>query len=285
MIVLGSNLFKIAEGVAITTNELSHSQIWETLSTLIREKEGMAEKLYVWIKEVYNGYLIYSVERDEKVVLFKQAYSVDAATDAVSLGEDRVEVKQTVTYTVSDSKQGGGIIPPQVGGSSMERKDQIDLLVSNGKVVEAAREGLMALSETEFFAKVIEVSSAPKATEPPVTIPESKINSVDQLATVVTGEALIVINEGLNLRKECRETVITTITANAKNKFTPEELVGKSTAELKKLEALMGSPAAETPTVLAVPSFLGNAGSSGNGDSEVKPLVAPRLFEESEESK
>jgi len=166
---LVSNLVNgIARCMGMKNNEVSHDMLREKLRTAIGKNVTSGKYNYLWIRDVFDKYVVYAVEStllsggnvevgvtEEKV--FKVGYSVDAA-DAVVLSGDPVEVKVKMDYVpVTNAQQGGekesedvtGGKPTankQEGGRARMNRDMlVNALIASGVKAEADREALLLL--------------------------------------------------------------------------------------------------------------------------------------------
>ena len=287
MKVTGAMLSRIANGeTPIATNELSFSQVHQALLSLLRDeanenKPPNAPYEYSYVDEVYEGYFVYSVEKDGKMKFFKRGYSVDKATDEVALADKSVEVKRQVSYVpVTGSNDSGSPMATNNRGeeSMKERGAKIDTLIEAGIYNEEQREGLTALEDSVFDPIFALHEEATKDTTPAPEEPKDP-ETLEAAVEATPEEFRGVINEGLELRKEQRTAMIADLTANDACEFTAEELEGKSTTELTKLSKLCKkeeAPAPENNTQKGDYSLQAPAGSpTDNGKEEA--LSSPTL--------
>lgn len=85
---------------ALLEAELSHDDIRNQLAAALRAEKQAAGlgSSYLYPREVYDDYLVYSVESPAGDKLFKRSYTIDD-TGKVTLGDDSAEVKAETVYT------------------------------------------------------------------------------------------------------------------------------------------------------------------------------------------
>ncbi len=139
-------------GNAMALNELSHSNTWDALWTLIRERNGDD----AWIEDVYDSFFIFS----DKGTLFKQNYS--ETDNQVTLGDMIEEVIRVTEYRTLN----GTFVGNKKKEIKMKRKDAVDALIANSQWTEDERDFLMEMKDSEFEKLVKNEEATPDA---PVT--------------------------------------------------------------------------------------------------------------------
>ena len=243
----------------LTTNEMSFSNIRETLSDALRArftpKSGSdLSGPYLWVEDVYSNFVIYEFD----LKLYRIGYT---ATDTgVTLSEDapvevvRVTEYRTVTGAFVDNTN------PSQPQQNMNKKELISKIVANSKVwkesdlVNMSEDQLKALLPAETAtpaaaaapvatpaaaaAPVATPAAAPAAAAPTAnTTPTTKVVTLDEYLNAAPVPVQEVLRNAIALTNANREAAIVTITANSD--FTKEELAGKSLAELEKLAKLV----------------------------------------------
>lgn len=254
---------KALRDVRLTENELSHSNIRDALSMALRKKFNIDNMKgpFLFIEAVYNDFVIY--ELDQK--LYRIGYT--ASDTGVTLSTDtpvqviRVTEFRTMTGTFVGNQE-------QKTNNAMDKKQIVDALIknSNGLLVEADRERLMAFSESQLgkisFAKEEPKAptgneapktepvpaAAPKTEQPPtanVAKPEAKeepkpVTMAEYIAQAPR-EIQDVLNNSLAIHNDEKGRLIVAITANKQNAFTKEELEKRGLPELRNLAKLAGA--------------------------------------------
>lgn len=250
----------------VTANALSFDEIRARLCVLLDAKfprpvstPGEAAKpySYPYLCDVYEGYFVYSHEQ----TLFKQAYTSDAKTEAVTLSGEPVKVVRVVEYRTTDSEAPVGNSKQtqntKVHPTMKPKAEVIAALIANHGWSESDRTELEALSEAtvnKLLDKAVTKAPAPAANAAPAT--------VESFLQAAPAEVAAVINNALAVAKAEKDGLITEITGNAKNTFTKEQLEAMPVANLKAIAAFAKSEA-KAPAPAA--NYAGQGGAEGKG--------------------
>lgn len=289
----------------LTTNEMSFSNIRETLSDALRArftpKSGSdLSGPYLWVEDVYSNFVIY--EFDSK--LYRIGYT---ATDTgVTLSEDApVEVVRVTEYRTASGTFVGNREPSQPQ-NTMNKTDLINKILTNSKVwKEADRAVLMNMSDEQLQAISASLpaaaatagpvgavgtpgpvglagsAAAPATNANPATaaapataqapVVDNKVVSLVDYINAAPPEMREVLRNGVAANANMREQAIVAITANSE--FTREELVSKPLGELQKLANVLAPK--NSP---AVHNYAGQAPvPSGTSAEKQTPLSRPKL--------
>jgi len=277
-------------------NEMSHNELWRKLNDKV-ETAAMNS----WVVDVYDDYFVYEV----KDKMYYQEYEIDDK-DEVKLIGIRQEVEKIIQYKTTDGNLIGNVSNHVHNKEiDMNKKEKVDALIANDKSpwTEEDREALMAMDEGKLEC-IVNGSE-----EKPEPDPEPKVNKgkgkkrklkkivkddedEDEDETPATNKEMTdeeyianapkgvqdMYNFAIATLNKQKAELITKITANGRNPYTPEELAVKNVGELENLAILAEVPAQETPpSVPASPNFGGQAPlppATNEGDEE-KPLIAP----------
>jgi len=234
---------------------------------------------------VYTDFVVFS----DKGKLFKLNYT---STDTkVELSEDdpvevvRVTEFRTVdgafvgnTATITNNSQQTSIEKI----STMNKKQIVDGMITNGGWDESDREFLMACNETQLDKmkkKMDEEEEDPKAKKKaPVA------NSVEEFIGSAPAEMQDVLRSGLAAHQSQKNGLVDTIVGNASNKFTKEQLNAMPLGQLEAIAALAKTapaPAAAAPaTNQAKPAnYAGQGGQAAptNNEAKQEALTAPTI--------
>lgn len=285
--------------MGLTDNEMSYSNISQSLSTVLREKYGIKEGSgsYVWVCDVYSNFVIYEYEGK----LYRLGYMSNDS--GVSLSDETpVEVRRVTEYrTVED----GAYVGNQNQQQNMNKKELVDAIITtaNSEWKEADRPALMALNEGQL--KLIQNSlpkaaaagsAAPPAAAPQQTAtspspsaapstaapasaapatnapPDNKVISVEEFIKQAPKGIQDVLTNSMAVLADEKKKLVDAILANANNPFAKEDLEARPLGELKNLARLSG-----TGTTQTTPNYSGQA-PTPTGNSQVEEaLEVPTL--------
>jgi Uncharacterized protein conserved in bacteria (DUF2213) len=236
-----------------------------------------SEEQWFWILTVFDdgdGSGVFVYESFDTGKLFEREFTI---TDegAVTIGAEKTEVRP-VTQFVAVSPEDGDVSTNNDGSiqeNSMKEKDQLvaDLIANEATAYsEDDRDWLSTLEESQL-AKMspVEVDGAgsgagdddegaagdegaggdgaiENAAQPPVT--------TDEYIDAAPEEVKEVLNEGLKMHRSRKDALVTSLLANARNRFTKEQLEGKGITELESIASLASDISFEgaVPTVSSV---------------------------------
>lgn len=232
---------------------------------------------------VYTDFVVFS----DKGKLFKLNYT---STDTkVELSEDDpVEVVRVTEFRTVDGAFVGNTATFTNNSqqtsiekiSTMNKKQIVDGMITNGGWDESDREFLMACNEAQLDKmgkkKMDEEEEDPKAQKKaPVA------NSVEEFIGSAPAEMQDVLRSGLAAHQSQKNGLVDTIVANASNKFTKEQLNAMPLGQLEAIAALAKTaPAAAAPaTNQAKPNYAGQGGQAAPTNNEAKQevLTAPTI--------
>lgn len=278
-------------------NELSFDNTRESLSTALRAKfkANNDNGPYLWVADVYSNFVIY--EFNSK--LFRIGYTADDTGVKLS-DEDPAEVKRVTEYrSVTGAFVGNGQAETQNEKHNMDKKKLVDNLIanSNGNLVEADRDRLMAFSEEQLskiaFVKPEPAAAAPApannnapapaapapAPAPASTAPAAPVqNKVVSLQEYVDGapkEIQEVLRNSLEVHNEEKVRLVDAILANKENSFTKDELNVRPLGELRKLARLSGAAVQQRGQHFGGQGFVPDV--VDNAAGEETPLEMPAI--------
>ncbi len=279
----GAGLLRVNSANHLTTNTKSFSDINSDLYELIREKgvAGLPAPCDAWVQDVFDKYFIFS--RDGQ--LYQQGYNVDASDTTTLVGEPE-EVVRVAEYRKVDVKAVGNAAPsPTKEVVTVTREQRINAIVGNAQsgFTEIDRPFLNGRTDDQLLKLMgapggagtggsagttnagtppvpptppaPTAPAAPTANAAPVApaapaAPAAPVTMAAWLASVPPELAGLVSN-GLAAHTATMNDLITTITANANNVFTRDQLVAMGTgpAGLGTLQAM--AALAKTPAPVA----------------------------------
>lgn len=300
----------LANHLALQFNELSHNEIWKALNATINSP---GNDMNTWVSDVFDDFFLY--EKGSKI--YYQKYSV-SADDVVKLEGIRMEAEKQIQYVLSDGTIVGNektkagkpkVLKNKFTGNKkendMDKEKIVDGLIANAKLpwTEEDRDTLMALNDGQLEWMVTNSeekappeenqpegtppAGAPETPETPAETPEGEKPTANEDVTVDqfidnAPEGLRgMLKAGLDSFREEKDALIKKITANKRNKFTPEYLQNRELDELKALVHLAWVPESKPEPASVYFGGLGEAQPVGNQAEEEEPLVAPVMnFEE-----
>jgi len=289
---------KALREAGLAVNEMSHDNIRSTLSSALRKKLNVADGgPFLWVADVYNDFVIY--EFDGK--LFRIGYS-DTDTEVTLSDEAPVPVARVTEYRTVAGAFVGNRDQNQEPQNMKKKKELVDGLISNsnGLLVEADRERLMAFSEEQLAQMSLTKNKepeAPKVTPAPVTPPAAapvtatpapapvgnvdkapvtpepkKVITLNDYITAAPAEIQDVLRNSLSVYDEEKNRLIEGILLNKNHGFTKEELTNRPIGELRNLARLaMGDV---KPRVMA-PNYAGQAPVDNVTANAEEPMAMP----------
>jgi len=294
---------KALREAGLAANEMSHGNIRESLSVALRKKLNIASEVgdgpYLWIADVYNDFVIY--EYDGK--LFRIGYT-DTDT-GVTLSDDAPVLVVRVTEYRTATGAFVGNRDQNQEPKNMNKKTLVDGLISNsnGLLVEADRERLMAFSEAQLAQMSLtknkqEPGAAPQTPPAPVTppapavaapapvdnkdkapatpaVPEvKKPVTVNEYIAGAPAEIQDVLRNSMSVYDEEKNRLIEGILQNKNHGFTKDDLGNRPIGELRNLARLAAGPEAK-PTVR--PNYAGQAPVDNTAGAGEEPLGVPTM--------
>jgi hypothetical protein len=266
---------KIARKCGLTIHELSHWDIQDSIYAIL--SQNYPDDVYTFIKEIYDKYFIYSVENNDGVTMYKQAYSV-GADDKVEFSGDPVEVvekKEFVPVMNSDSPKEGDddvgqeekdTVENQAKGEhTVNKTELIQALIENGQWTDEDKGFLEGLEEEQLqkmhapikalAEKETEEPDPEKETEEPEPTPneEEKPQSAEEFIANAPEEIREVLEEGQRSLQARKDAIVDVLTKNEACRFSKQQLQAKKLGELENLLALSGETVDHTAQAPAEP--------------------------------
>ncbi len=249
-LLANSRTEKKEEPITLTINELSfdniRSALRETLRAALTDPITKEINPYPYVMDVYPSFFIYELDG---AGLWRLGYTIDANNVVTITGKPEQVIQVTEYRTITGTYVGNAAKNPKPieRGENVAKKDLVDKLISNAQTAweEADRPTLMAMNE-DHLGKMIPKEAAPVAPTPapepekkkeePVTT--NKVQTEEEYIANAPGHLKESLSAGLAKHREERATLIKTITFNAKNKFTADQLNSKPHPELQMLADL-----------------------------------------------
>ncbi len=270
---------KFLAQLGLQDNELSHSNISNALSTLLRKKLNMADPKYdgpfAWICDTYSDFFIYEVGGK----LYRLSYS--AADTGVTLGDEKpVEVQRVTEYRTVEGAKFVGNQDQNIPEGTMNKKTLVDAIILAaaslaGSWSEPDRETLMAMNEDQLKLisnKVGKAATPPPAAPAPATPPNvvplpatntqtpepKKPATLQEYVAAAPPEVQQVLNHSMSVYNEEKQKLVEAILAVKNHSFTKEDLSNRPLGELRNLAALAQANQPQTRTA-ATPNYSGQA--------------------------
>lgn len=231
-------------GFAWTVNaDISHDSIRGKLQTIVNDFDN-AQWLN-WVRSVFDNYFIYEARGHNPATggysyhLYKRDYTMND-TGVVTLGETVTEVIEETVYTP---------VPEMAANKGKEKetmnKAKVDALIANERTrfVECDRKFLEGLSEEQLVK--LEPMDPPAAAPAPVANAQPAKPECKTVADVVANapdEFKPFLNSAVARETAAKTSLVNGLLANARNKFTKEQLEAKPTSELEQLAELANVP-------------------------------------------
>jgi len=275
---------KLAE---LISNEMSHSDIWQLLSSLLRETNDD-----LWIDEVFDSFLIYI----DGGVLYKQNYSVNDGV-ATFIGTRTKVIRSTVLTTEDGTVINNENIVNSERETKMDKPTLVAAIIANKSTqfTEADKEALMAMDESvlnkmlpdEAANEQAVANAAKEAADKALNLNQDQANVEDNDETPETAEEYIakapkgvkaMLQNGMKSYEADKASLIKIITANKKNSFTKDQLEAKELEELKSLAALATNTKEQVEQIKTL-DFRGQGDPESNveDNAENSPLPLPTL--------
>lgn len=277
----------------LVNNELSHeslrSKLCEALEKRFPPPSGdQAGYGWPYVESVFEDFLVYSMAGK----LFRIGYS--KSDTGVTISGSPKSVVRVTEYRTEGGSPVGNAAGRQLNQTETKdmKKELVDGLIANGGYSEESRTMLMGLEENvlkSMTAASAKLATNAKSTTAPAEAPKTAaaavvVNEVKKPAThadflaSAPAETQAIIRNAERVLNSEKEKHVATITANAANKFTKEQLMGMDVSMLEHLAALAG---AQKPAAPAAPDFSG-AGITAlplvaNATGEDKPLLMPTM--------
>ena len=269
---------KLAE---LISNEMSHSDIWQLLSSLLRETNDD-----LWIDEVFDSFLIYV----DGGVLYKQNYSVNDGV-ATFIGTRTKVIRSTVLKTEDGTVINNDSIVNQEREKEMDKTTLVAAIIANASTqfTEADKEALTAMDESTLKKMLpVEVDNEQAVANAAKEAHDKALNLNQEVETPdkpQTAQEYIdnapagvkaMLQNGMSSYAADKAKLIKLITANEKNTFSDEQLQAKELPELKNLASLAANTKKEAEEVRSL-DFSGQADVADNVENTDTPLPLPQL--------
>lgn len=300
-------LLKVVSKLGLSTNEFSHSDIREALSSALRTRFPTLPaniESTVWVLDVFDNFVIYEREG----ILYRLGYTSNdnevQLSDETPVMVERVSEYRTVQNTENESNI-----------MNKETQKLVDAIIGNAKWTQADKEKLGAMP-TEKLSALAEVKKdnpkfqftlnedqevtpepapapapepapapAPAADPAPAPAPapapegdapagNARPATAAEYISAAPKEIQEVLGNGLHIYNEEKAKIVQDIVANTNNTFTPEELNTRPLNELRKMAALMGTkfvPQSRTP------QYAGQAPTPTENSEREEPLELPTM--------
>lgn len=252
-----SQVLKELNRLGFSINEVGQNEVREKIAHLVYGFDGSGLDNY--LEEVYSDYFVYAQfnNRTEPRTrkLYKQSYSIDNAND-VKLNGEPIHVKKEVSYDAipsTNKKEEERIITQRVIQKNNKKsmctecvKKAADNLIANKATAwnEDDREYLESQTEEQLEkmtpppVKEPEVNTAKPTREDVLAVLSEKPMTNEEFLGLASPEVRSQIEEGLELRTNQKNTLVSQITANT-DQWTKEELEAKEISELQKLHKVV----------------------------------------------
>lgn len=263
------------------TNAMSFGAIKSAVSQELRAKIG--DDWNGYIEDMFPDYTVFSNDGN----LYRHDYHVNSDGQISLVGTPK-PVKRVLSYEPLTTPAAN--TAPLLKESEMNKKERVDHLIANAGWTETDREFLTTLSD-ERLALIGKPAAAPAA--PPVVPPPAQVANTTpaaptqaQVLTALSGlsnEQYIAnapagirdyLADGLAAAAQERAGLVTEITANKANIFTPEQLGVKPTPELRAIAVIARATAAPAVGYHRMPNY---AGAAGAPVTNVAPAFEPLL--------
>ena len=182
---------------------------------------------------------------------------------------------------MKESEMPKNLMMNERSGKKMNKTELIGALITNKRTTwnEEDRSVLERLDESVLEKalpvadETLNTTATPPATDTPVTPPEPV--TLEAYMAAAPPEFRGVLTNALMTHNQAKAALISAITANTKNVFTPEFLATKEIPELQGLAALAAVPVANDRPVPMFNGAFTPTGPVTNGASEESPLLSP----------
>lgn len=207
-----------------------------------------SQSTYFYTREVYEDSVIYEKEDTTGIKLYKRSYTRNA-DGTISLLDDVIEVREQREFVpVNNQSQGEN----QMADTKPCCPEKVSAIISNENTAftEADHEFLTNLSEDQLekiyttminafkSKKQMDEGEAKKMAEEEAKKKTPKANTAAEYVSSAPPEIAALLNAGLAQLEAKKSELISTITANARNKFSADQLKGMEVPQLEAIAAL-----------------------------------------------
>jgi len=274
----------------------SFDETRDNLRTLLRTLEVVDDSDYLYLDDVFPGFVIYTLEKmGDKPQTLMRNYVTDSNGD-FQLSGDPIPVRMRFIYERLDN---GTIVNNKKEVSKMEKETLVNSLIESEKFEEADREELLAMNESmlEKLSKVIvneesdenadensdenvEENSEENSDEnsdddaEENSDDEETTNNIDEFLDKAPKEIRETLKAGLSKLQSEKSDLIANILKVKNCTFTEESLKAKDLEELTAINSL----------IAPVKNYAGKGGNAdepktNNSKTDEEPLKVPSLFE------
>jgi hypothetical protein len=254
-----NEIFRELNRIGFSVNEVGYNEIREKIGNVVYGLDGNGLDHYV--EEIYADSFVYSQTnyRIEPRIrkMYKQSYSIGNSGEVELTGEP-THVKKEVSY--KPVPQANGVVKAErlIKKNSNMCTDCVkrlaDSLINNGATAwsEADRAYLEAQTEEQLekmtppaVASEQQVNTAKPTREDIIAVFSERPMTTEEFLTFASAEVRTQIQEGLTIRTNQKNDLISQIIANT-DQWTEEELNAKEFAELQKVYKLATKDLGET---------------------------------------
>ncbi len=214
-----------------------------------------AESEFFFILAVFpdTGEVVF--ERGFTGSLFRREFSI-GSDGTVSLGSDVTPVRPVTQFVPVEIDTGEPTDNSEstIQENAMNKEELVSALIANAasQFTDDDRDWLMTLEEPqlsrmapvvsedvfpEVQPKVVEGPVVEPMVEPVVEVVDDPVTTEDYIAAAPE-EVKEVLNEGIKMHRARKDQIVTALVANARNKFSKEDLEAKSLTELESIASL-----------------------------------------------
>jgi len=265
----GVNVANKSKNMQLVMNQTSYGNILRKIEKAMEVKYG-----YVYVRDVYDGFFIYSVSLDGERRYYRRDYSVDGDGSVTLVEAEPVEVKWVQEYRTVDGKFVGNTDK----GINVDNREKLikDILACNVGYEETDLKGFdeatLKVRLEKAKGSIVANKTAPVVVEPPVASP----------AAANPFESFLVAN-GINAgelqdlilgARDIKTTLITNITAKS-DKFPMDWLQKQPIKALQTIESLVVPQQVATAPVQVVNSgwYGGQAVANASPGHKQEPLA------------
>jgi len=264
----------LAKKLGFRAQELSHDEIRSKLQEEVDKLDvppSESPSILHYVVDVFDDYFVYEKRQsDGDSELYKQEFEVQE-DGSVALKGQPEKVMKNVEYVRAQGKVVANFDKKPKTGQGGEQmgccEEKIQALIESGKFAEEEREWLSTLEEDKID-KLLALAEEKKDDADPASQPkdepkddptanqqqatgdggdsatgdaepkDKKPLDVNQFLETVPAEFREVLESGVKMHRERKESLVKAILANERNKFTQEYLQERSIDELEALAAL-----------------------------------------------
>jgi hypothetical protein len=230
------------KALTFIANEMSHddisNQLWDFVNALD------TPEYMNWLKEVYDDHFIYRVSRRDNMTgstvgtrLYKRSFTVDQATNKITIADDAQEVTERTEYVPVESPT-ANTNPNQE--NAMLKEQLITNLIACDRTPFKEEHRAMLNGLTECDLKLLQADNfKPAAPAAPIANAEApKPVNVDEYIQNAPAEVASALRGMMDRESAAKTALIEKIVANEGCPFTKEDLQSRDMTELQKIAGL-----------------------------------------------